>query len=171
MTKATRWAWIVSTVAVTGVALILAFVVSLTSNGRGFYERNFVWLFWLNVAVAALLVVVILFAALRLTVRMRHRKFGSRLLLKLAGIFALVGVVPGVLIYTASYQFVSRSIEIWFDAKVEGALEPALTLGRGTLDSLVNELGTKTRVAAERMSDNPGPPSALALERLREQLS
>src|SRR5262245_51837834 len=131
MTKASRWAWIVSTAVVTGVALVLAFVLSVSTGGRGFYEQNFVWLFWLNVAVAALLLVVILFAAIRLTVRMRHRKFGTRLLLKLAGIFALVGVVPGVLIYTASYQFVSRSIEIWFDAKVEGALEAGLTLGRG----------------------------------------
>jgi hypothetical protein len=33
----------------------------------------------------------------------------------------LVGVLPGVVIYTVSYQFVARSIETWFDVKVEGA--------------------------------------------------
>ena len=32
---------------------------------------------------------------------------GSRLLIKLAGIFALVGLLPGLVIYTVSYQFVS----------------------------------------------------------------
>ena len=90
---------------------------------------------------------------MRLLWRVRARQFGSRLLLKLAAIFALVGVVPGVLIYTVSYQFVSRCIESWFDVKVEGALDAGLNLGRGTLDALVSDLGTKTRLAAERLGE------------------
>jgi PAS domain S-box-containing protein len=170
MKKSTRWAWIVALVVVTGFALVLAFVLSLTTGGRTFYERNFVWLFWLNVAVASVLVLVIVLAAVRLAVRLRRGKFGSRLLFKLAGIFALVGVLPGLLIYTTSYQFVSRSIEVWFDARVEGALDAGITLGRGTLDALVADLGSKTRLAAERLGENRATPSALTLERLREQL-
>ncbi|MGS0758743.1 sensor histidine kinase, partial [Roseateles sp. GG27B] len=81
----------------------------------GLFERHYFWLFWLNTAVASLLVLVIGVAAVRLVLRVRRGKFGSRLLLKLAGIFALVGFVPGLLIYTVSYQFVNRSIESWFD--------------------------------------------------------
>ena len=37
------------------MALVLAFVLALSTQGAGFYERQFVWLFWLNFAVAALL--------------------------------------------------------------------------------------------------------------------
>ena len=112
---------------------------------------------------------------MRLVVRVRRRKFGSRLLLKLAAIFALVGVVPGVLIYTVSYQFVSRSIESWFDVKVEGALDAGLNLGRGTLDALVNDLADQdprwppSAWATSRRADAAARP--LALERLREQLA
>jgi hypothetical protein len=36
----------------TGAALVLAFVLGFSSPGGGFYERHFVWLFWVNVAVA-----------------------------------------------------------------------------------------------------------------------
>ena len=54
---------------------------------------------------------------------------------------------PGVLIYVVSYQFVSRSIESWFDVKVEGALDAGLNLGRATLDTLANDLANKTRAA------------------------
>ena len=61
-------------------------------------------LFWVNMVVAGLLVLVIGIAAVRLFVRVQRGKFGSRLLLKLAAIFALVGVLPGVLIYTVSYD-------------------------------------------------------------------
>ncbi|MDB5820346.1 MAG: sensor histidine kinase [Rhizobacter sp.] len=171
MKKGARWAWIISLVAVAGGVLVLVFLLSVATSNRAVYERNYGWLFWLNVAVASLLVLVIGIAAVRLIVRAKQRKFGSRLLLKLAMIFAFVGVVPGVLIYTVSYQFVSRSIESWFDVKVEGALDAGLNLGRGTLDAMVTDLATKTRVAAERLADLPGTTQPLVLERLREQLS
>ena len=175
MTKASRWTWIISSVAVTGAALVLAFMLAIATNNRSFYERHYDWLFWVNVAVAAVLALVIVIALARLLLRLQRGKFGSRLLLKLAAIFALVGVLPGVLIYTVSYQFVSRSIESWFDVKVEGALDAGLSLGRGTLDAQVNELATKTRLAAERLGDSmaggKGEVQPLALERLREQLS
>ena len=156
MTGQGRWAWILSTVAITGAGLVLAFLLSVATNNPSLYERHFVWLFWVNATVAGALVLVITVAAVRLLLRVSRGKFGSRLLLKLAAIFALVGVVPGVLIYTVSYQFVSRSIESWFDVKVEGALDAGLKLGRGTLDALVSDLATKTRLAAERLGDSAG---------------
>ncbi len=171
MTKATRWGWIVSLVAMTGAGLVLAFMLALATNNRAAYERHYEWLFWVNVVVASLLVLVIGIAAVRLLVRVWRGKFGSRLLLKLAAIFALVGVVPGVLIYTVSYQFVSRSIESWFDVRVEGALDAGLNLGRGTIDAQVNDLAEKTRLAAERLGESSAGSPTLALERLREQLS
>ena len=171
MTKSARWGWLVVAIAATGVALVLAFVVSLTGQAPALYEQQFVWLFWLNIAVAVLLALVVLLAALRLVVRKRQGKFGTLLLIRLAGIFALVGVLPGALIYTVSYQFVSRSIEVWFDARVQGALDAGLDLGRGTLEALVADLGAKTRVAADRLGENRGPPAPLAMERLREQLA
>ncbi len=169
MIKATRWAWIVSLVAVTGAALVLAFLLSFATNSPALYERHYLWLFWLNVAVAGLLALVIVIASARLVIRLRRRKFGSRLLLKLAAIFATVGVIPGVLIYTVSFQFVSRSIESWFDVRVEGALDAGLNLGRATLDARVKELGERTRAAAEQLAE-PGAIRPLALERLRERL-
>jgi nitrogen fixation/metabolism regulation signal transduction histidine kinase len=171
MTKSSRWAWLVAGVAALGVALVLLFVLSLTGEAGSFVERHITWVFWLNVAVASLLLLVILLAALRLAVRKRQGKFGTMLLIKLAGIFALVGVLPGVLIYTVSVQFVSRSIEVWFDARVQSALDAGIDLGRGTLDALVADLGAKTRTAAESLGESRSLPAPLALERLREQLS
>ena len=92
-------------------------------------------------AVGGVLVVVIAVALVKLVLRQRRGKFGTRLLTKLAGIFALVGLLPGLVIYTVSYQFVSRSIEIWFDVKVATALDAGLALGKGTLESLVERSG------------------------------
>ena len=176
MKKAQRWAWIVALVAVTGAGLVLAFLLSVATNSPALYERHYVWLFWVNLTVATLLVLVITIASVRLVIRVRRGKFGSRLLAKLAAIFALVGVIPGTLIYLVSYQFVSRSIESWFDVKVETALDAGLNLGRGTLDAMVRDLASKTRQAADRIGETSGAAAlegrsgVLALERLREQL-
>jgi nitrogen fixation/metabolism regulation signal transduction histidine kinase len=168
--KSVRFTWAVSIIAFLGVALVLGFVVSLASGQPQVYERNFVWLFWLNFVVALLLLLVLAGAAVRLALRWHSGKFGSRLLFKLAAIFTLVGVVPGALIYTVSLQFVSRSIEAWFDTKVESALVAGLNLGKGTLETLSSELAEKTRYAATRLGDSRALGAALALERLRDQI-
>ncbi len=171
MTRGARWGWVVAVVAFVGVALVLGFLIALTGDPRAFYERNFTWLVWLNIAVAMMLGRVIALAGIRLARRIEQRKFGSRLLLKLAGIFAVVGVLPGLLIYTVSYQFVSRSIEIWFDERVEGALDAGLALGRSTIDVLQRDLAAKTRASAERLGDTRSALLPLGLERVREQLA
>jgi len=172
MSKAARWAWLVSMVAVMGVCGVLAFLLSIsTTSQRGFLEQQSVWLFWVNAVVATVLVLVITGAVIRLLLRVRRGKFGSRLLLKLAGIFALVGVVAGGLIYGVSYQFVNQSIDSWFDVRLASALESGLTLGRGTLDDLRSDLASRTRDAAERLAaGDVVVPQPLALDRLREQL-
>lgn len=170
MTRSARWAWIIAIVATTGAALVLAFVLSFGSQGGGFYERHFVWLFGVNVAVAVLLSLVIGIVAIRLAVRVRRGKFGSRLLIKLAGIFGLVGLLPGLVIYTVSYQFANRSIAAWFDVRVAGALDAGLALGKGTLDTLAADLASKARSAADRIVDTGSAVLPLTLERQREQM-
>jgi nitrogen fixation/metabolism regulation signal transduction histidine kinase len=169
MTKAARWGWTVAALATTGAVLVLAFVLSISGPESQQYERQFAWLFWINVAVAALLTLVIGVVAVRMVLRLRRGKFGSRLLLKLAGIFAIVGLLPGLVIYTVSWQFASRSIESWFDVRVAGALDAGLALGRSTLESLQSDLAAKAEVAAARLVEPPGVIGPLALERLREQ--
>ena len=168
--RAVRWGIIIGAAAMVAMGLVLLFLLTQATNNRELYERNYARLFVLNVVVAGLLVGVILWMVIRLALRLRRGKFGSRLLVKLAAIFALVGFVPGLLIYVVSYQFVSRSIESWFDVKVEGALVAGLSLGRTTLDTLSNELSSKTRTAATQLSGNTDSGAALSLERLAEQL-
>ncbi|MGE0099496.1 MAG: ATP-binding protein [Hydrogenophaga sp.] len=169
-TAAVRWAVGAGLVFMAGVGMVLLFLLTLATNNRALYEQNFTWLVGINVAVAAFLLLVILWLALRLALRLKRGKFGSRLLIKLAAIIGLVGILPGVLIYTVSYQFVSRSIESWFDVRVESALTAGLNLGRTTLETLTADLSSKTRVAAESLSRVPNSSAVLALERLREQL-
>jgi hypothetical protein len=171
MTRPSRWAWIISTWPRWGRGWCSRSCFRSPPTTRRSTKRHYVWLFRVNVALASALVAVIVVAGVRMLWRVSRGRFGSRLLLKLAAIFALVGILPGVLIYAVSYQFVSRSIESWFDVKVEGALDAGLNLGRGTIDAIVADVATKTRLAAERLGENALMAEPLSLERLREQLS
>ena len=119
---------------------------------------------------AALLAIIIAWLALRLAMRLRRGKFGSRLLIKIAATFALVGFLPGLLIYGVSYQFVSRSIESWFDVKVEGALDAGLSLGRASIDNLSTDLVQKSRLFAAQLASAGDAESASVVERIREQM-
>jgi nitrogen fixation/metabolism regulation signal transduction histidine kinase len=165
-----RWAMLVALVFMAGLSLVLMFLLTLATRNRAFYEQNFGWLVGVNVAVAVLLALIIVWLAVRLYMRYRLGRFGSRLLLKLAAIIGLVGVLPGVLIYAVSYQFVARSIESWFDVRVESALAAGLNLGRTTLDTLSADLSGKTRNAAEELARLPNASAVLAMERFRTQL-
>ena len=166
-----RWTVGVGAGAVLALSLVLLFLLTQATGNRELYERNYGRLLVLNIAVAVLLLMVIGWIVLRLYLRLRQGRFGSRLLVKLAAIFALVGLMPGLMIYVVSYQFVSRSIESWFDVKVEGALDAGLNLGRATLDAMAADLASKTRQAAAQLSEAPDSSAGLALERLRDQLS
>ena len=157
-------------VVMVAMGLVLLFLLTQATNNRELYERNYARLFAVNVVVAALLLLVIVWIAVRLIRRLVQKKFGSRLLVKLAAIFALAGFAPGMLIYVVSYQFVSRSIESWFDVKVEGALDAGLNLGRITLETLSADLAAKTRAAAAKLSDTPDASAALPLERVRDAM-
>lgn len=165
-----RWTVSAGLAAMVAVGLVLLFLLTQATTNRDMYERNYARLFTLNVVIASLLLAVIVWIAYRLMKRLRQGKFGSRLLVKLAAIFALAGFAPGVLIYVVSYQFVSRSIESWFDVKVEGALDAGLNLGRVTLEALSNELASKARASAAQLADTPDVSAALPLERARDQL-
>jgi nitrogen fixation/metabolism regulation signal transduction histidine kinase len=165
-----RWLLVISAAVVMGLGLVLLFLLTQAADNRELYEQNYRQLFGLNVVVATLLMSVIAWMSVRLLLRLRQGKFGSRLLLKIAATFALVGFLPGLLIYSVSYQFVSRSIESWFDVKVEGALDAGLSLGRTTLDTLASDLGQKTRSASSAITDLPDASVGIALERMKDQL-
>ena len=168
--KAVRWAVGVGAATMVAIGMVLLFLLTLATNNRALYERNYAWLFGVNVLVALLLLGVLLWIAVRLVLRLRKGRFGSRLLVKLAAIFGLVGLLPGVLIYVVSYQFVTRSIESWFDVKVEGALVAGVNLARVSLESQAADMVAKTRTASAQVAQVSSTSAGLMLERVRDQL-
>lgn len=149
------------------LVVFLVFLLAVSTKNTEAVNPYFGALYWINIGVAALLLLLIVGLSVRLLWRLRRRRFGSRLLFKLAMVFSLVGLLPGLVIYVVSYQFVSRSIETWFDVRVEAALDSGLNLARTTLDVMLADLQTKAHNAATLIAESHGGSSVL--QQLQQQ--
>ncbi|HJV87325.1 MAG TPA: ATP-binding protein [Noviherbaspirillum sp.] len=151
------------------VVSILLFLLASASENSAFFDRHYPELLVLNGLIAISLLGLVILLLTRLYRGYKRREFGSRLMARLVLLFALVGILPGTVIYTVSVQFVSRSIESWFDVHVESALEAGLTLGRTALDASLADLAAKARNVALELSELSDSAQVTLLSRLREQ--
>ena len=141
-------------------ALLLLALLSIASSNTEFFDRYFIWLYAANLIIGASLILVIAVLVIVIAVRWHRGRFGTRLIAKLAMIFALVGIVPGIILYGVSLQFVSRSIESWFDVQVESALNSGLELGRVTLRVAQEEILGEGNFIAEQIAQVPSGTSS-----------
>mgnify|MGYP003616399842 FL=1 len=148
---------------------ILLFLLASASANTALFASHYPWLLGLNAIVALSLLALIVWQVRVLWQEHRAQVFGSRLKLRLMLMFGLMAVLPGVLIYAVSVQFVTKSIETWFDVRVEKALESGLNLGQSVLDSLLDDLAEKARLMAFDLGDQSAAQRRLALSRLSEQ--
>jgi nitrogen fixation/metabolism regulation signal transduction histidine kinase len=88
---------------------------------------------------------------------------------RLVLMFALMAILPGTLVYTVSVQFLSRSIESWFNVKVDSSLESGLNLARATLDAMLQDVATRTRLMALNLGDTPDANITPLLNRMMDQ--
>lgn len=141
-------------------ALLLLVLLSIATSNTEFFDNYFIWLYGANVIIGICLTLVILTLVIVIAIRWRKGRFGTRLIAKLAMIFALVGFVPGLILYGVSLQFVSRSIETWFDVQVESALDAGLELGRVTLRVAQEEILAEGNYIAEQIIQVPSGTSS-----------
>jgi nitrogen fixation/metabolism regulation signal transduction histidine kinase len=147
---------------------MLVFLLATASADNAFLARHTLVLIGMNAFAALVLLGLVAAQVQRLFRDYRKGVFGARLKSRLLLMLALMAVVPGALVYAVSMQFAMKSIDSWFDVRVEAALEGGLDLGRGVLDAMQADLLAKGRAMAYDLSDTPAP-GAVLLNRLREQ--
>jgi nitrogen fixation/metabolism regulation signal transduction histidine kinase len=148
---------------------ILLFLLAAATANSPLFAEHYPLLLVLNAVIALALLGLVAFQLSKLARQRRAKVFGSLLTFRVLVMFALVGVVPGLLVYTVSLQFLAKSIESWFDVRVERALEGGLNLGRAALDVMLNELLLKGHVMALDIAEARSRDQAKLLVRLREQ--
>ncbi len=150
------------------VAVALFLLAASSANPASFAER-YPLLLVLNGTVALMLTTLVVYQFVTLRRKLKAGVFGAKLTLRLVLLFALMAVLPGALIYGMSVQFLARSIESWFEVRVDKALEGGINLGRNVLESALKDLIVKADDMALALATRPLSDHPAALNALREQ--
>jgi nitrogen fixation/metabolism regulation signal transduction histidine kinase len=152
-----------------GIAAVGLFLLATASGETTLLGRHYSLLFGLNAVLATLLAVLLAYQLTALVRRYRARVFGTRLTLRLLVRFAALAVLPGLIVYAVSVQFLTRSIESWFDVKVDAALEGGINLGQQAIDQMLVDLQSKAQSMARDLSALPASEAVSQFQRLRSQ--
>ncbi len=152
-----------------GLGAMMLYLLSTASANTSLFAEDLPLLLALGVAIMVVLLLLVGYQLLVLRRRLRARVFGSKLTLRLTLLFSLVAVLPGALVYAVSVQFLARSIESWFDVRVDKALEGGLSLGRVNLEGRLGELRGKADSMALALAEQRPARQLSVLNRLREE--
>jgi nitrogen fixation/metabolism regulation signal transduction histidine kinase len=156
-------------VALVGLGAVGLFLLATASTNVALFAKHYRGLLILNGTIAAILAILVIRQLVMLRRRLKAGVFGARLTLRLLLLLSLMAVVPGALLYGMSMQYMGKSIESWFDVKVDKALEGGLKLSQDVLDNMLKDLRTKAGAMSLQLSMRPAAEHGLALNTLREQ--
>jgi len=151
---------------IVGGALIA--LLSLAAADTALFAENFPMLLFLNAGAVVVLVLLIGYQVFLLRRRIRAGMFGAKLTARLTRMFVLMALGPGLVVYAVSVQFLIKSIESWFDVRMERALEGGLSLGQSALAYLERDLIKKAEALAQQLSDQSVAVQLQRLNDLRE---
>jgi len=151
------------------LGLILLYLLSLASANTAVSGDYYKILLYLNIGLAVVLTVLIAIQLRNLYKKTKNRVVGSRLNMRLVSAFALMAIIPGLIVYLVSVNFLSRSIESWFNVKVESALDGGLSLGQRALDIMLADMEVKAENMATSLELQPIRSQYSLLNDLREK--
>ncbi|UKL13786.1 sensor histidine kinase [Dissulfurimicrobium hydrothermale] len=94
----------------------------------------------LNIILVLLLVFLIVRQLVKVIFEDKKRLLGAKLRKKLVLAFIFLSLLPTLMLFFASFQFLRTSLTYWFDIKVERALDNALTVGQTYYQDRVAQL-------------------------------
>ena len=153
MAPALRW-FLAGPWPVIGMFLLLAgslAIMAEATQSSGHFHRWQWWVASFNGVLALALLALIGLSLSRLIQRLRHREAGSRLSLRMTGMFASFTLIPTAMVFLFSVWLISSGIDSWFDVGVDDTLNKALELSRTSVDMQMRE----RRSQVERLLQDP----------------
>ena len=139
--------YLITVFAFVGIGLLILLAKSL-ANSDLISSESFRLLLIFNVIFIIGLVLLIGIQIYRLFRNIKKEIVGSKLTLRLVLSFGLMVIIPVSVVYFVSFNFLTKSIDSWFNVKVESALEGGLSLGQKTLDILMKDIELKSKSIA-----------------------
>lgn len=141
--------------AATGVGLVLValFLLSRTAQNSDDFDRLHNVILTINIAGVIVLFVFLVGNLARLLKEYRTHVPGAKLKARIVGMFVGLAVLPLLVVFYFSIQFINRGIDTWFSADVGEGLENALALSRAALEMQMRQHLYATQQISQRLGD------------------
>lgn len=157
-----------------GVLLLLLFSLYLMSHATqssSQFNELFSSLILLNIVGTIFLFGLLLSNIYGLWLQFRKQAVGSRITLRIVLLFFAISVVPTSVVFYFSSQLLHQSVDSWFDAQIDDAMQSSLTLSQRSLDNRNRSLMKETRQLSEALENESDMFLSLTLATLREKTS
>jgi len=157
------------------VALILLMLffslrmINSSSMDAARFQQLYYVLLAVNIVILSMLIFLIVRQGVRLFTQLKRRVAGARLTLRMVIIFVSLAILPAIIVYSFSIQFIHRSIDSWFDATVEQALADAMDLSRSSVDEKKKTLLHQIRRISDEVLTDLDRLSVISLAKIREK--
>ncbi|MDX1507548.1 MAG: ATP-binding protein [Woeseiaceae bacterium] len=135
-----------------GLALIALFLLSRTAQNSDDFNRLHIVILSFNVMGVLVLFMLLVGNLARLAREYRTHVPGAKLKARIVGMFVGLAVLPLLVVFYFSLQFINRGIDTWFNVEVEEGLDNALQLSRAALEMQMRENLFATQQIARRLS-------------------
>jgi len=106
-----------------------------------------------------ILLIVVIYLVLRNTVKIffeRKRKvMGSKLMTRLITAFVTLSIVPTLILFFVVISFINRSIDGWFNIRIEDSLQGSLELGQNYYRDMKDKMLSGARIIAASAGKGP----------------
>jgi nitrogen fixation/metabolism regulation signal transduction histidine kinase len=155
--------------AVAGVTLGLAalFLLTQTVQRSDDFDRLQNIILAINLVGGVILFLILIGNLWRLFRDYRQNVAGAKLKARMVGMFVGLAVLPLLVVFYFSTQFINRGIDSWFNVQVEEGLDNALALSRAAIEFRKRENLLATNQVAQRLASVPDRQLVFELRLLR----
>ena len=154
---------------VAGVTLVLVSLLLLTQTVQSSDDFDGLqdFILAINLAGGIILVLILIGNLWRLLHDYRENVPGAKLKARMVGMFVGLAVLPLIVVFYFSIQFINRGIDSWFNVQVEEGLDNALTLSRAAIEIRKRQNLYATNKVAIKLATVPDRQLVFELSLLR----
>jgi nitrogen fixation/metabolism regulation signal transduction histidine kinase len=152
-----------------GLALVALFLLSRTAQNFDDFDRLYEAILAINIAGIFILFVLLVGNLARLWRENRTHVPGAKLKARMVGMFVGLAVVPLIVVFYFSLQFINRGIDSWFNVEVEAGMENALKLSQAALSIQIREHLSATEQIAQQLRSTGERQLIFELSMLRRE--
>ena len=136
-----------------GLVLVALFLLSRTAQNSDDFDRLHNVILAINIAGVFVLFMLLVGNLARLWREYRTHVPGAKLKARIVGMFVGLAVLPLLVVFYFSMQFINKGIDTWFNVETEVGLENALRLSRATLEMQMGQRLKTTQQIAQHLGN------------------